>query len=69
MPQPLCWAQAISVRENSGLSLTIASTLITFYDQGFNNDNKCPIQTERSHQWSFECLRRPDDYCLAETCR
>jgi hypothetical protein len=49
----------------------IASTLITFYDQGFNNNNnKCPIQTERSDQWSFECLRRPDNgYCLAETCR
>jgi hypothetical protein len=48
-----------------------ASILTTFYDQVFNNNsNKCPIQTERSDQWSFERLRRPDDgYCLAETCR
>jgi hypothetical protein len=46
-----------------------ASILTTFYDQIFNN-NKYPIQTERSDQWSSECLRRPDDgYCLAETCR
>jgi hypothetical protein len=45
-----------------------ASILTTFYEQVFNN-NKCPIQTERSAQWSFERLRRPDDgYCLAETC-
>jgi hypothetical protein len=46
-----------------------ASDLITFYDQIFNNNNKCPIQTERSDQWSFKLLRRPDDgYCLVETC-
>jgi hypothetical protein len=39
-----------------------ASTLTTFYDQVFNNNNnKCHIQTERSDEWSFERLRRPDD--------
>jgi hypothetical protein len=47
-----------------------ASILTTFYDQDFDNNNKCPVQTERSDQWSFERLRRPDDgYCLAETRR
>jgi hypothetical protein len=47
-----------------------ASILTIFYDQVFNNNDKCPIQTERSDQWTFECLRRLDDgCCLAETCR
>jgi hypothetical protein len=45
------------------------SILTTFYDQFFNNNNKCPIETERDDQWSFERLRRHDNgYCLAETC-
>jgi hypothetical protein len=31
------------------------SILTTFYDKVFKN-NKCPIQTERSDQWTFERL-------------
>jgi hypothetical protein len=46
-----------------------ASILTTIYDQVVNNNN-CPMQTERSDQWSFERLRSPDDgCCLAETRR
>jgi hypothetical protein len=43
-----------------------ASILTTFYEQVFNN-NKCPTQTERSDQRSFERLLRPDyGYCFSQ---
>jgi hypothetical protein len=44
------WNGATAPLHKVGSSVMTANILTTFYDQVFNNNNKCPIQTEPCNQ-------------------